>query len=108
MNVAGTVEPAGCDRERNALHTVDREVLARIDFDLEPQSDRRHILGIETVNESHTTFPLRPAQPVIENFMDSFHHTAGRLGHGLYKIDVLRITRGRFQVKFVKRGATAE
>ena len=51
------------------LKPVDRKMLARIDLDLQPQRDRRRVLGIEPVDEGDASlglFPLRFAEPRIE------------------------------------------
>jgi len=47
-------------------------------------------------------FPLRLAEPGIEDFTQRFHRRTCRLGPCLDKINVLGITSGGFEVKFVE------
>jgi hypothetical protein len=86
-------------------------MLAGIDLDLQPQTERRHILGIEFVDESDATlglFPLRFAKPPIKNFAQRFHHRTRRLGPCLDKVHVFGIPRGGFEMKLVERRTAPE
>ena len=86
-------------------------MLARVDLDFQPQRDRGRVLRVEPVDEGNAPlglFPLRLAEPGIENFAQRFHRRTCRLDPCLDKIDVLGITSGGFEVKFVECRAAPE
>ena len=86
-------------------------MFACIDLDLEAQTNRRNVLGHETVAERHPSFrlfPARFAKPGIENASQGIHHRTGRSGPDLNQIDILGVARGRSEVELVERCASPE
>jgi hypothetical protein len=86
-------------------------MFTRVDLDFQPQRDRGRVLRVEPLDESNAPlglFPLRLAEPGIEDFAQRFHRRTCRLGPCLDKINVLGITSGGFEVKFVERSAAPE
>ena len=106
-----TREPTAVEAERHPRQPELREVLARVDLDLEPHPDGGRFLRVETIDEVDAALfevALWRAQPRVEHGADQVERVADGLGFDLDEVDVLRVSGGRMQVELVQGRAAAE
>ena len=90
--------------------SVDGEVLACLNLDLEPQPPYWWNLGLEPVHECDVRFTLVPPglpEP-RESSSDAVEKAANGTGANLYEVNVLRVTGRRRKHEFVKRCPTSK
>ena len=111
LQVGGSFEPGIVDVEGSLRDAEDREMLTRVDLDLQPHVGQRREGCFKSVEEREaplSLFPFWAAEPRIEGFAHGVDQSADRPRVALNEINVFRVARGRAEEQLVQCSATTK